>query len=74
MKQQGVTTLQYESRELEHVFALLVMGSLVGLPQPPAGIVLRVAPLMLREIAVMYERAERSDDFFGEIVAQMGPP
>jgi len=74
LRQQGATTLEYESREVEHAFALLVLGSLVGLPHPPTSIVLRVGPLMLREIAVMYERAERSDDFFGEIVAQMGPP
>jgi len=71
-KLKSTETLEFEVRECEHIFALLVLGSLVGLPQPPVGITLRLAPLLMREVGVMWRRAGEMDDFFGEIAAILG--
>ncbi len=59
--------LEAELRELENVFALILLGSFVGLPSPPSTISLRLLPYMGREILVMYKRSERLDDVLGEM-------
>jgi len=59
--------LEFELRELENIFAILLMGSFVGIPSPPTPVVLRVMPYMAREMAVMSRRVEMADDVFGEI-------
>ncbi len=57
----------YEERELENVFALLVLGSFVGLPSPPTSISLRLLPHMGRELAIMASVSRRLDDMLGEM-------
>ena len=66
-KGQSTDYIEFEERELENVFALLLMGSFVGIPSPPTTLVLRLMPHMLREIYVMQRRAADMDDIFGEI-------
>jgi len=67
-KLQSTEIIEFELRELEDAFALLVLGSLIGLPSPPTPIAIRILPYMEREIHVMFSRA-KSDDVFGEIIA-----
>ncbi len=57
----------YEERELENVFALLVLGSFVGLPSPPTTISLRLLPHMGRELVIMASVSRRLDDMLGEM-------
>ena len=57
----------YEERELENVFALLVLGSFVGLPSPPTTISLRLLPHMGRELVIMASVSRRLDDMLGEL-------
>jgi hypothetical protein len=59
--------LEFELKEQENVFGLLTLGSLTGLPSPPAGIGLRLAPHMARELYVMLRRAGTLDDVGGEL-------
>ena len=59
--------LEFEERELENVFALVLMGSFIGIPSPPTTLVMRIMPHMVREIYVMQQRAANMDDIFGEI-------
>ncbi len=68
-KAQSTEYLEFEERELENVFALVLMGSFVGIPSPPTTLVIRLMPHMVREIYVMQRRAEEMDDIFGEIAA-----
>lgn len=63
--------LEFELRELENVFGLLVLGSFIGVPSPPSGVSLRVLPYMLREILVMNRRVRDLDDMFGEVAGMM---
>ena len=65
-KSHSVEYVEFELKELENAFALMLLGSLIGLPSPPTPIALRVLPHMAREIYVMQRRA-KSDDVMGEI-------
>ncbi|NJE41888.1 hypothetical protein E3E35_09105 [Thermococcus sp. GR7] len=66
-KQQSTEYIEFELRELENVFALVLMGAFVGIPSPPTTLVIRLMPHMVREIHVMQQRAVNLDDIFAEI-------
>ena len=66
-KDQSTGYIEFEVRELENVFALLIMGSFIGIPSPPTTLVIRLMPHMVREMYVMQTRAANMDDIFGEI-------
>jgi hypothetical protein len=66
-KDQSTEYIEFEERELENVFALILMGSFIGIPSPPTTLVVRLMPHMIRELYVMQRRAENMDDIFGEI-------
>ena len=59
--------IEVELRELENVFALMVIGSFIGLPSPPTIISLRLLPHMGRELLVMTAVSRRLDDMLGEM-------
>ncbi|HIQ55737.1 MAG TPA: hypothetical protein EYH59_03505 [Pyrodictium sp.] len=64
---QATEYIEAELRELENVFAVVVLGSLIGLPTPIAPIAAKLAPYMLPEIAAMASIGSRLDDLLGEI-------
>ncbi|ASJ03754.1 hypothetical protein A3L09_06890 [Thermococcus profundus] len=66
-KDQSTEYIEFEERELENVFALVLMGSFVGIPSPPTTLVVRLMPHMVKEMHVMQQRAVNMDDIFGEI-------
>jgi len=66
-KQQSTGYIEFELRELENVFALLLMGSFIGIPSPPTTLVIRLMPHMVKEIRVMESRAVNLDDVFAEV-------
>ena len=67
LKMRSVEYLEAELRELENVFALLVLGSFIGLPSPPLPISLRLLPHLGRELLVATRISERLDDMLGEM-------
>lgn len=69
LRQRAVGYIQAERRELENVFALLVLGSFVGLPSPPTPLALRLLPQMGRELGVLRARAQELDDVYAEIAS-----
>lgn len=71
MRANSTSMLEFELREMEHIFGLLVMGSMIGIPSPPPGISIRILPYMLREIMLMQTRARDLDDIFGEIAGML---
>ncbi len=66
-RQQSTEYVEFELRELENVFALILMGSFVGIPSPPTTLVMRLMPHMVKEIRVMESRAVNLDDVFAEV-------
>ena len=67
MRGKSLEYIEAELRELENVFALVVMGSFVGLPSPPLMVSLRLLPFMGRELLVAARISERLDDMLGEM-------
>ena len=59
--------IEVELRELENIFALLILGSLIGLPSPPTVISLRLLPHIAKELVTMSRISERLDDMLGEM-------
>ncbi len=59
--------IEWETVELENIFALLVLGVYVGLPAPPMQLTLELMPLMERELVLMINRAETANDPLAEL-------
>jgi hypothetical protein len=70
-RESAVSHIQVERRELENIFALLVLGSFVGFPAPPTTLSIRLLPHLGRELQVMGHRAETIKDIYGEIASLM---
>jgi len=67
LQAKSIEYVQVELRELENVFALILLGSFIGLPSPPTSISLRLLPYMARELLIMQSVSERLDDMLGEM-------
>ncbi|HNT56951.1 MAG TPA: hypothetical protein PKL99_03630 [Syntrophales bacterium] len=63
---------QVEMQELENIFALLVLGSFVGLPAPPSFLAVELLPFMERELKIMSRRAEDAGDMLAEMCGTLG--
>ncbi len=70
-KESSTEFIEFEERELENIFAVLLMGSYIGIPSPPTTILIRIMPHMVREIYVMQRRAIDMDDILGEMAGLM---
>lgn len=66
-KGKSIEYIEVELRELENIFALLIIGSFIGLPSPPTSISLRLLPYLGRELIVVTYISERLDDMLGEM-------
>jgi len=63
----AVETIEYEVRELDNIFALLVLGAFVGIPSPPIQITLELMPDMEHEFCVMLDKVGTAHDPLGEL-------
>jgi hypothetical protein len=61
-KHQATDRLEWENRELENIFSLLVLGSFVGIQAPPMYISLELLPEMEQELTLMANRACTAQD------------
>jgi hypothetical protein len=59
--------IEMELEEMEHLFALLVMGFLIGYPVIPPTLTLKLLPYLERESLLMIRRVEMLDDQLGII-------
>ena len=66
-RDKAVETLEYEVGELDNIFALLVLGSFVGIPAPPAQITLELLPEMESEMEIMLAKVTTAHDPLGEL-------
>lgn len=65
-------TLEHETTELTHIFALLVLGVFVGLPAPPVQITLELMPEMEAELCLMLSKVTTAHDPLGELFSVLG--
>lgn len=70
-KARSTEFIEFEERELENIFAVLLMGSFIGIPSPPTTLLMRIMPHMVREMYVMQRRAVDMDDIIGEMAGLM---
>jgi len=67
-----VALTSVEMEEMENIFALLVLGSFVGLPAPPTFLAVELLPFMERELKVLSRRAEDAGDMLAEMCGTLG--
>jgi len=67
LRYQSTEYVEYELREIENIFSLLLVGSFIGIPSPPSNISIRVLPYLAREMYVMGRKAGDMDDVAGEV-------
>jgi hypothetical protein len=61
-----------EMQELENIFALLLLGSFVGLPSPPTFLAVELLPFMEKELRILNRRAKDADDMLAEMCGVLG--
>ena len=62
---------EWEEKELRNTFAILVAGSFIGIPSPPAHITLELLPYMETDLKIMFERMDTSIDPIGEMFSML---
>jgi len=55
-RRKAIDVIEWETSELENIFALLVLGSFVGIPTSPSPITLNLLPYMEKELLLMMEK------------------
>jgi hypothetical protein len=63
--------LEFEVKELENIFMLLLFGSLVGLPSPPAAVAFELLPYLGDEFRLMVSRADLAQDPLGALMGML---
>lgn len=63
--------LEFELKELENIFALLVLGGFAGLPSPPSPIAVELLPYMERELVMLLSRADFAQDPIGSLMGML---
>ncbi|WP_462324158.1 hypothetical protein [Desulfoplanes sp.] len=66
-KERATETLEWEVGEMENIFAVLVLGSFIGIPSPPIQVTLELLPLMERELLLMTNKVATSSDPLAEV-------
>ncbi len=61
-----------EVEELQNIFALLLLGSFIGLPSPPTFLSVELLPFMQKELEILNKRAQNANDMFNEMFGALG--
>ena len=72
MRSKAVDTISYEIEELEHIFAILVLGAFVGLPSPPIQITMDLIADMEHEFDLMLSKVATARDPLGDLFSVLG--
>ena len=60
--------IEFELKELENIFTLMIIGGFVGMPSPPAPIAIELLPLLERELTIMLSRSDFAQDPLGALM------
>jgi hypothetical protein len=63
--------LEFELKELENLFMLLLLGSLVGVPSPPVAMAIELLPYLEDELRLMVARADFAQDPLGALLGML---
>lgn len=67
MRGKAVETIEYEVEELDNIFAILVLGSFIGIPSPPIHVTMELLPVMEKEFNIMLEKVTTAHDPLGDL-------
>ena len=67
-RERAVGMIEFELKELENIFALLILGGFVGMPSPPRPIAIELLPFLERELAIMLSRSDLAQDPLGALM------
>jgi len=67
MRSKAVETIEYEAKELDNIFAILVLGAFIGIPSPPIHITMELLPDMEKEFKIMLEKVSTAHDPLGDL-------
>ena len=70
-REKATGMLDFELKELENIFALLILGGFVGLPSPPSPIAMELMPYMERELTILLSRTDLSQDPLGVLTGML---
>ena len=70
----AIDLLQWETSELENIFALLVLGSFVGIPASPSSITLELLPYMEKELQIMMEKVSMASGPISDLFSHLDSP
>ena len=66
-KHRATEHMEWETRELENIFSLLVLGAFVGFQAPPMHLALELLPDMEHELLIMSNRVCTANDPLGDL-------
>jgi len=67
-REKASSMLEFELKELENIFSLLILGGFVGMPSPPVPIAIELLPYMERELVIMLARTDMAQDPIGSLM------
>lgn len=73
-RNKATAQIDYEAREMEHMFTLILFGDAVGLPSPPVSVTMELLPLMKDDYERMVLRATQTGNGLSEIASIIGEP
>jgi hypothetical protein len=74
VRHQAVDVVEWEVSELENIFALLVLGSFVGIPATPTSITLNLLPHMEKELELMIEKVASAAGPISDLFSHLDTP
>jgi hypothetical protein len=74
VRHQATDVLDWETSELENIFALLIFGSFVGIPSTPTAITLNLLPHMENELQVMMEKVVTAAGPISDLFSHLDSP
>jgi len=73
-RHKAIDVVEWEMSELENIFALLVLGSFVGIPATPSAITLNLLPLMEKELNIMLEKVVTASGPISDLFSHLDTP
>jgi len=74
VRHNAVDIIEWETSELENIFAILVFGSFVGIPATPSAITLNLLPYMEKELQTMMEKVVTASGPISDLFSHLDTP
>jgi len=70
-RRKAVGTVETELEELRHIFAILVLGSFIGMPSPPMQLSLELMPLMEKDFLLMLSKIDTANEPLSQLFSTL---